>query len=159
VLVAGAVIALASACAIGLVGLFRVSPLFIAFIAIGAFMVVAYNLELAGGRFHGDRAFALSWGAFPALTASWVMDESLAAPGLLGAAFCYAVARLQRALSTPARTLRRRVAGVSGTLTYADGSTRALTRAELLLPSERALAWLCAALPILACALLAVRLR
>ena len=30
----------------------------------GAFIVVAYNLELFGGRFHGDFWFALAWGAF-----------------------------------------------------------------------------------------------
>ena len=33
----------------------------------GAFIVVAYNLELFGGRFHTDFWFALAWGAFPAL--------------------------------------------------------------------------------------------
>ena len=34
-------------------------------IAIGAFLVPAYNLELLGGRFHSDLWFALAWGAFP----------------------------------------------------------------------------------------------
>jgi hypothetical protein len=159
VLLGGAGVALVAACAIGLLGLLHVSPLLIGFIAVGAFMVPAYNLQLAGGRFHGDQMFALSWGAFPALTASWVMDESLGLAGLLGATFCYAVARVQRALSTSARTLRRRVTDVTGTLTYADGSSEALRLAALLLPAERGLAWLCVALPILAAAMLAARFQ
>ncbi len=44
----------------------------------GAFLVVAYNLELFGGRFHNDLWFALAWGAFPALTGFWV--NALRAP-------------------------------------------------------------------------------
>ncbi len=38
------------------------------FIAAGAFVLVAYNLELFGGRFHSDFWFAAGWGAFPAAT-------------------------------------------------------------------------------------------
>jgi hypothetical protein len=86
------------------------------------------------------------------------MDESLGLPGLLGAFGCYALARLQRALSTPARALRRRVASVRGTLTGADGSVAPLGRADLLAAPERALRWLCIAVPALALALLAFRL-
>ncbi len=32
----------------------------------------AYNLELAGGRLHGDLWFAVGWGAFPAFTGYFV---------------------------------------------------------------------------------------
>jgi hypothetical protein len=45
----------------------------------------------------------------------------------------------QRALSTPARTLRRRVSGVSVRITFTDGAERQLARADLLAPIERAL--------------------
>ena len=31
------------------------------------FLVVAYNLELAGGRFHSDLWFGLAWGGFPVI--------------------------------------------------------------------------------------------
>ena len=34
------------------------------FVAVGAFLVFAYNLELFGGLFHTDLWFALAWGAF-----------------------------------------------------------------------------------------------
>ena len=41
------------------------------FVVVGAFLVLAYNLELFGGRFHTDFWFAAAWGAFPALTSFW----------------------------------------------------------------------------------------
>ena len=52
------------------------------FIAAGAFIVVAYNLELFGGRFHTDFWFAAAWGAFPALTAYWANAVSLEPAGV-----------------------------------------------------------------------------
>jgi hypothetical protein len=157
-LLAGAVLALAGACAIGLWGLLVVSAGLLVFIASGAFIVVAYNLELAGGLFHGDRTFAAFWGAFPFITTYWVMDESLGWPALPGALGCYAVAQMQRALSTPARLLRRRVARVEGTLTLHDGESVGLTRELLLRTPERGLRALCAAVPALALAALLARL-
>ncbi|GEM_PF-1083920 len=43
----------------------------------------------------------------------------------------------RRALSTPARTLRRRVTPVAARVAFADGSERDLRRAGLLAPIER----------------------
>ncbi len=159
VLLGGGVAALIGACGIGLAGLLVVSPLLLVFIVAGGFIVIAYNLEIAHGAFHGDRTFALFWGAFPFLTAYWVMDESLGWPALLGTIACYALAHLQRALSMPARTLRRRVATVEGTMTFHDGSDAAIDHRTLLAAPERALRALCVAVPLLAIAALAVRLR
>ena len=51
---------------------FIVSATLMPFVVVGAFIVVAYNLELFGGRFHTDFWFAAAWGAFPALTGWWV---------------------------------------------------------------------------------------
>ena len=69
VLVALAVTSIVGACAIGVwVASWRTWWL-LAFVAAGAFVVVAYNLELFGGAFHSDVWFALAWGAFPLLTA------------------------------------------------------------------------------------------
>ena len=45
----------------------------------------------------------------------------------------------QRALSTPARTLRRRVSDVSAQITFSDGREQQLGRADLLAPLEQAL--------------------
>ena len=157
-LLAGAMLALVSACAIGVVGLLWVSPLLLVFIAVGAFIVLAYNLEILGGWFHGDRTFALFWGAFPFLTAYWVMNESFTWPALPGAVACFALANLQRILSTEARTLRRRIAKVEGEATFHDGGKVTITREMLLAPTERALRVLCAAVPLLALAALLARL-
>src|SRR5450759_3898898 len=55
--------------ALGVAGLTRVGLGLLPFIAVGVLFVFAYNLELLGGRLHGDFWFALSWGAFPLLTA------------------------------------------------------------------------------------------
>src|SRR5579864_1704664 len=52
---------LLAALAIGVAGAVVVSPWLIAFVVVGGLVVPAYNLELAGGRFHGDAVFALAW--------------------------------------------------------------------------------------------------
>src|SRR3989442_1353907 len=55
------------------------------------------------------------------------------------AAAAYALAYGQRALSTPARLLRRKTRSVSGTLTLNDGSEQQLDEPALLRPLELAL--------------------
>src|SRR3954451_13050910 len=51
-LAALAITALAGAGGIGIAGLFVVSVSLLPFVVVGAFLVLAYNLELFGGRFH-----------------------------------------------------------------------------------------------------------
>ncbi len=133
VLWAAAVIGLVGA--VGLIG-----PWLLPFIAIGVFFVFAYNLELLRGKVHGDFWFALSWGAFPVLTAYFAQTGRLSLAALAAAVAGYALSNAQRMLSTPARLLRRRSRSVTGELTLADGSHVSLDRATLLRPLERALA-------------------
>ena len=64
-LVALAAISLAGAIAIGIAGVFIFSPTLAPFVVVGGFLVVAYNLELAGGRFHTDFWFAAGVGRLP----------------------------------------------------------------------------------------------
>jgi hypothetical protein len=154
---------LAGAVAIGITGLFVVSASLVPFVIVGPLLVLAYNLELAGGRFHTDFWFAAAWGAFPALTGFWVNAlgiESLgeAAAGVLVTAGCFGLSVAQRRLSTPARELRRRTVAVSGEQRLADGTTRELTVSRLAAPLDGALAALSVALPALAAALIAIRL-
>src|SRR4051794_39422892 len=80
-LVGLSVVSLAGAVAIGVVGAVTVSLSLVPFVVAGAFVVVAYNLELFGGRFHSDLWFAAAWGAFPAFTGYWVNAHSLRAQG------------------------------------------------------------------------------
>jgi hypothetical protein len=157
-LVALSAISLAGAIALGVVGVATVGPSLVPFIVAGAFILVAYNLELFGGRFHTDFWFAAAWGAFPALTAYWANAVSLEPAGALVAAACFALSVAQRRLSTPVRTLRRRTAAVTGTQTLSDGSTAELTRETLIAPLDGALRALAAGLVLLAAGLVIVRL-
>jgi hypothetical protein len=109
------------------------------FIVVGVALTVGYNLELLGGRLHNDVTFAAAWGAFPVLTAYYAQAETLRLPAVLAAAAAYWLSTAQRSLSTPARTLRRRVASVDGTVTYADGRTTPLSTSVVLAPLETAL--------------------
>ena len=157
-LVALAFVSLLGAAGIGVAGAVTISATLVAFVAAGVFLVVAYNLELFGGRFHSDRWFAVAWGAFPALTGYWVNALSLHAGGVLIAAACWALSVAQRRLSTPARELRRRTISVEGRQRLADGSVRELSAADLAAPLDGALRALSLAVPLLAVAALAVRL-
>jgi hypothetical protein len=139
VLWTAAIAGLVAAVALGAAGMTVVGIGMLPFIAAGVLFVFAYNLELLGGRLHGDFWFALSWGAFPVLTAYFAQTArlSLGAVGAAGAA--YALSYGQRALSTPARTLRRKTRSVSGTLTLQDGTQTELDEPALLRPLELAL--------------------
>jgi hypothetical protein len=149
---------LLGAVGIGVVGTVTISATLGVFVVAGAFLVVAYNLELFGGRFHNDWWFAAAWGAFPALTGYWVNALSLHAAGVLVAAGCWALSVAQRRLSTPARELRRRTVSVEGRQRLADGSVRELSAADLAAPLDGALRALSLAVPLLAVAALVVRL-
>lgn len=158
VLIGLAVVGLAGAVALGVYGMFEVSPWLGAFIATGVFLVVAYNLELFGGAFHSDLWFALAWGAFPAATAFFAQTGTLGVEAVLVATACAAISAAQRVLSTPVRWLRRSVTSVTGVVELADGSMERLDARSLRRAPEGALRWLSAAMPILAGALLVSRL-
>jgi hypothetical protein len=127
------------------------------FVAFGGFVVVAYNLELFGGRFHNDVWFALAWGAFPLLTAYFVSARTIAPEAALAAAFAALLSHAQRLLSTPVREVRRRVSSVSGTIVLDDGGTRPVDAATLISAPEQALRVLVAAVVTLAAALVTFR--
>ena len=109
------------------------------FVVAGAFVVVAYNLELFGGAFHSDLWFGLAWGALPLLSAYVVQAGTLRWEAIVAAAWATLLSLAQRALSTPVRQARRQEARVDPTL-------------------ERALRLLTAATVALAVALLGLRL-
>jgi hypothetical protein len=147
-----AIVSLAGAAAVGVVGVVQVSAWLAAFIVVGAFLVVAYNLELLGGAFHSDLWFALAWGGFPALTGAFAQDGRLGAAAVLVAASCVAISAAQRALSTPVRRFRRRVAAVEGTVTLRDGTTEPIGAEAIRAAPEAALQLLSVAMPLLAAA-------
>jgi hypothetical protein len=139
-LVALAVVSIGAACAIGIVVASRSTWWLLLFVALGAFIVVAYNLELFGGRFHTDVWFALAWGAFPVLTGYFASAGRLRTEAVAAAAFAVFASLAQRTLSTQVRQARRHT-----------GDTAAAR------PAEAALQLFAAALPLLAGALLLAR--
>lgn len=160
-LVAGT--ALVGAVGVGVAGLFVVSWTLLPFIVAGAVGVLAYNLELFGGRFHTDFWFAMAWGAFPALTGFWVNALGIhsageAVAGIAVTAACFGLSVAQRRLSTPVRELRRRTASVHGTQRFADGTERELTAKRLSAPLDGALKVLSTSVVLLAVAAVAIRL-
>ena len=157
-LVALAGVSIAFAGVIGIVGAARTSWWLLAFVAFGTFVVCAYNLEWFRGRFHSDAWFALAWGAFPALTASYANALELRVEGILVAAGCFALSHAQRTLSTPVRDLRRRTKRVEGVVERTDGSIERIDASTIQAPSEAALRWLSLALPLLAAAAVVARL-
>jgi hypothetical protein len=78
------------------------------FVAAGAFVVVAYNLELFGGAFHTTLWFALAWGSLPALSAYLAQTGTLRLAAVAAAVYAALLSFAQRTLSTPVREARRR---------------------------------------------------
>ena len=158
VLWSASVIGLAGAVLLGIAGVPIVGPGLVLFIAAGVVFVVAYNLELAGGRLHSDFWFALSWGAFPVLTGYFAQTGRLSVAAIAASAAGFALSYGQRALSTPARLLRRGTKSVSGALVTSDGAEVKLDAAALLRPLERALRAFAWGVVLVALALVASRL-
>ena len=139
-LVALATTSIAGACAIGLAVAATTTWWLAVFIACGAFIVVAYNLELFGGAFHSDLWFALAWGVFPVATAYFASARTLRAETAAAALFALLTSLAQRTLSTQVRFARRELGDPAATR-----------------PAEVALQLLAGALPLIAAALLLAR--
>ena len=130
------------ACVIGIHVAVDTTWWLLAFVAFGATIVVAYNLELFGGLVHTSFWFAFAWGAFPALTAYFASAERIRLDAIAIAAFALVTSLAQRRLSTEVRAARRQAGDAS-----------------LAKPAETALQLLSAAMPLLAGALLLARWR
>jgi hypothetical protein len=153
VLVALAVGSIAAATAVGVVVAARRDLWLLVFVGIGAFLVVAYNLELFGGAFHSDAWFAVAWGAFPLLTAYFVVAKTVRLEAVAAAAFAALTSLAQRTLSTQVRDVRRRTLRVTGAIEHADGTRNEIDRTTLTNVPEKALLLLSSAMVALAVAL------
>ena len=153
-LTATAALSIGAAMVLGLVyGGWRLLP----FVIAGAILVTGYNLELFGGVLHSDLWFAAAWGAFPVLVGAYSQHWTLSLAAGVAAVAAFFLSLGQRALSTPARALRRRATRVSGRITFADGSEAELGRADLLAPIERALRYFVCATSAVALAMVLAR--
>jgi hypothetical protein len=158
ILVALASLAIGAACAIGVVGAVAYEPWLVLLVPLGLFLVVAYNLELLGGRFHSDLWFGLAWGGFPVVCGYAAVAGDLSVAALLAAAFAVVFSLAQRALSNRVRFVRRRVVAVEGQLELRDGERERLDADRLIAAEERGLRLLVAASVLLAAALVAFRI-
>ena len=158
VLVSLAVVSVGAATVIGVAASAAWTLWLIPFVAFGAFIVVAYSLELFGGRFHSDAWFALAWGSFPVLTAYVGAAETIRLPALLAAVFAAYLSLAQRRLSTLVRSVRRRAESVTGSIAYRDGVAESISAETLTRVPEAALRALTVAVVAIAAALLVLRL-
>ena len=156
-LLALTVLGLAGALALGALGIVQGSPLLGLFMLAGVAMLLAYNLEWFGGRFHTDVGFALAWGAYPVITAAFAQGGTVPWPALLVGAAAFALSLTQRRLSARARLLRRRVVQLEGQVTLDDGRTLPVDLRWLHSAPDSALQLLAVAVPLLAGGLLAVQ--
>ena len=136
-----------------------VSLTLLPFTAAGVFLVLAYDLEWFGGRFHTDFWFAAAWGGFPAATGFWVNALTVRPAGVLAVAACFALSVAQRRLSSPVRELRRRTVSVTGEQRLRDGRVIALDTRALAAPLDGALRACALAVTLLAIALVVLRLH
>jgi hypothetical protein len=157
-LVALAGVSIALACAIGIAGAVRFEAWLVLLVPMGVFLVLAYNLELAGGRFHSDLWFGLAWGGFPVLCGYAAVAGDIGAAALLGAGFAVLLSLAQRALSSHVRYVRRHVVAVRGELELRDGTRESLDAQRFTAAAERGLRLLSAATVVLAATLVAFRL-
>ena len=150
-------VSLTAATAIGIATAIHTSLWLLVFVGAGAFIAVAYNLELFGGRFHSGIWFALAWGALPVLATFFAAARDIRVEAALAAAFATLLSYVQRVLSTPVRLVRRQVRTVSGRIELSDGTGLPVTRETLSGEPERALRLLSVAMVALALALVLLR--
>jgi hypothetical protein len=158
VLVGLASVSIAGACAIGVVGALTFKAWLALLIPLGLFLVLAYNLELAGGRFHTDLWFGLAWGGFPVLNGYAAVAGDIGGVTVLAAVFAVLLSLAQRVLSSHVRYVRRRVTAVRGELELADASREPLDARRLTAPAETGLRLLSLATVMLAATLVAFRI-
>jgi len=109
---------LVPALAIGLYYALSVAPLLIPLGLGELFFLLAYNLELFGGRFHKDSWFAFSWGFLPVLAGYVVQTDSLSLASLVGGFFGLFTAFVEISASRPYKSLKRQPGGATAPVTY-----------------------------------------
>jgi hypothetical protein len=158
VLIALAAASTTAACAIGIAGAAAFEPWLALLVPVGLALVLAYNLEVADGRFHTDLWFGLAWGGFPVLCGYAAVAGEIRVVALLAAAFAVLLSLAQRALSSHVRHVRRNATFVRGEMELRGGGNEPIDAELLTSAAERGLRLLTAATVVLAAALVVARL-
>ena len=80
---AAAIISLILACSIGLYFAFLDSWWLIPIGIIEVFFLLAYNLELFGGKFHNNSSFVISWGILPVFAGATIQSNTISVETVL----------------------------------------------------------------------------
>ncbi len=146
---------IAAASLVTVLGAFLLSPWTMAYATVGVLLMMGYTLEW-NRLLHSDLGFALAWGGFPVVVGYWAQTERLALAPLLVAIAATLLSLAQRALSTPARYVRREV--LSASVVFPGSDRREDWAGERLLATwELPLKLVAAAAVMLAAGLLAMR--
>jgi len=140
--------------ALGIAALPLVGAGLLAFVAVGAALVIGYAFDAP--IIHSDLGFALAWGAFPALTLAYATGAA-PVPAIAVAAGAAYLSLAQRRLSTRVRAIRRKATSVAGEIGYRDGTTEAIDARSLIAAPEAGLRLLWPAVALLALGVLLSR--
>ena len=146
----------AAALGVAVAGSFVISPWVFAWAVPGILLAAGYVLEW-NHRLHSNLGFAMTWGAFPVLVGYWAQTETIAPAALAMGAAATVLSLTQRALSTPARFVRRSAIDASVTLDVGEGN-ETWDRNRLLGTWEWPLKLLTATVVLLAISLLVIRI-
>lgn len=127
------IVALAATLVIAAFGAAEVTPWVYAWAAAGVLLAVGYALEWP--VIHTDIGFAVAWGAFPVVVGYWAQTREVSLPVVVVAGSAVLLSLAQRALSTPARYVRR---STTESVVSFDGD-RTWLREELLTTWEKPL--------------------
>jgi hypothetical protein len=108
---------------IAAVGAVRLSPWVLAWAGIGVLLAAGYGLEKPAAL-HTSLGFALAWGGFPVLVGFWAQTETITIGAIVVAGAATLISMVQRALSTPARYVRRHTDKAEMTLVRGESEDR-----------------------------------
>jgi len=109
-------IALVPSLGLGLYLALEFAPVLLPLGVLELFLLLAYNLELFGGRFHTDGWFALSWGFLPVLVGYAVQTNTISPVCLAGGMFGFFTALVEINASRPYKALKKQPEGRSSPL-------------------------------------------
>jgi hypothetical protein len=134
-----------------------IAPLILlVFISIETFFLIAYNSDVAKGRFHGTASFAFSWAALPVIISFYVNALTITLSAILVACAMAATAAIEITLSRWCKDFRRKNPTVE--LRFADRTKQDLEAPELVASPEKALKLIVVAVDLLSIGLIVHKL-